>query len=151
MQQTYDCHKSTCKHVNSKRSIDQNSALHLYCSHIAQELNGAGWSIKKALAYYKVDIDWDMQSVKDLIWRPIQQHLTGKKSTADLNKSQEITEIYENINRFLSNPPFSIHIPFPNDPNKEGKQTAKVDKVEYPTEQYKESSLWNIDTKERHG
>jgi hypothetical protein len=132
MKQTYDCHKSSCKHVNSKRTIDQNSALHLYCAHVAQELNGAGWSIKKALAYYKVDLDWDMMSVKELIWRPIQIALLGKKSTSDLNKSQDITQVYEHINRFLSNPPFSIHVPFPNNPDKAGSKTAQPDKLPTP-------------------
>jgi len=112
-----ECHLSTCKHVNSKRTVDQNSAMHLYFAHVAQELNLAGLPVKATLAHYKVDIDWDERSVKELIWRPIQQALLGIKSTTELKKTQDIERIYDHINRFLSEN-FGLHVPFPNDPTK---------------------------------
>ena len=131
----YECHLSTCKHVNSKRTQDQNSAMHLYFAHVAQELNLAGFPIKATLAHYKVDIDWDERSVKELIWRPIQQALLSVKSTTKLRKTQDIENVYEHINRFLSNPPFSMHIPFPNNPNKhkEKQYITSHEKINYPT------------------
>lgn len=141
MKQTYECHKLNCKHVNSKRTIDQNSALHLYCTHVAQELNASGWTVRKALAYYKIDLEWSMLAVKTLVWKPIQMHLFGKVSTSDLKKGGEIDQVYDHINRFLSNPPFSIHVPFPHDPNKVGAKATKVDSVEYPKEIYQEPTL----------
>lgn len=134
MKQTFECHKANCKHVNSKRTLDQNAALHLYFSLVADELNAAGFPIKATLEHYKVDIDWSAESVKSLIWKPIQKHLTGKKSTTELKKTGEIDEVYDHINRWLSNEPFNVHVPFPNDPEKQkekGYTTKKYD-IEYP-------------------
>lgn len=134
----YECHLSICKHVNSKRTIDQNSALHLYFSHIAQELNNAGFPIKKTLEHYRIDLDWDTQSVKDLIWKPIQSHFYGTASTTELKKTQQIENVYEHINRFLSNEPFNIHIPFPHDPEKYKQQQYVGEQSDYyPTEDVK--------------
>ena len=141
MKQTYDCHKVNCKHVNSRRTIDQNSAMHLFYSHVAQELNLAGLPIKATLAYYKVDLDWDERSVKELIWRPIQKALLGVTSTADLKKQGDIDQVYEHINRFLSQ--LGVHVPFPHDPNKLGSTDPNRDKsvsVAYP-ENYKPTSF----------
>ena len=136
-----ECHLASCKHVNAKRTESQNNALWLFAEHASLELNSAGWSIKKTLTHYKVDLDWDKNSFIELVWRPIQKSLLGKTSTRQLKKQQDIDRVYEHINRFLSNPPFSIHVPFPNNPDKAGSATAKADTIEYPTEDYKEPLL----------
>lgn len=110
--------------------------MHLYFAHVAQELNLAGLPVKATLAHYKVDIDWDERSVKELIWRPIQQALLGVKSTTELKKTQDIERIYDHINRFLSEN-FGLHIPFPNDPTKnEEKQYLTTKPAAYPSETF---------------
>ena len=136
-----DCHRADCKHVNAKRTESQNSALHLYLEHVAQELNNAGFPIKATLSHYKVDLDWDARSCKELLWRPIQIALLGKTSTTTLRKQQDIDRVYEHINRFLSSEPFCLHIPFPNNPDKEGKLTTKAEEVNYPTEEWREPTI----------
>lgn len=141
MKQTFECHKSNCKHVNSRRTVDQNRAMHLYFAHVAQELNNAGLPIKETLSHYKVDLDWDERSVKELIWRPIQKALLGVTSTADLKKTQDIDRVYEHVNRFLGEK-LGVHVPFPNNPDKyKEQQYISAPKTNYPTEEWKEPTI----------
>jgi hypothetical protein len=95
------------------RSLKQNAALHKYYELLADELNAGGFSLKYMLGEKEVDLDWDGTKVKELIWRPIQKALTGKASTTKLDKVSEINNVYEHLNRFFSNEPFCIHVPFP--------------------------------------
>lgn len=95
-----------------KRTLKQNDSLHLYYTHLAQELNNAGYTVKKVMEIKKVDIDWNEKLIKELLWRPIQEAITGKKSTTDLNKISEIDIVYDHLNR-LTGEIFHIHVPFP--------------------------------------
>jgi len=122
-----DSHKSQFKHwledwngqqvrvelskVTSQRSEKQNKSIHLYFSHIAEELNNAGYTVQLVLKE-KVDLEWDATKVKELLWRPAQKAITGKKSTIDLRKTGEIDYIYDHLNRHLAEK-FHIHVPFP--------------------------------------
>lgn len=99
------------------RTSDQNRALHKYFALLAKELNDAGYTVQLVLKQ-KVDIDWDASKVKELIWRPAQEAITGKKSTAILDKVSEITEVWEHLTRHLGEK-FGIHLDFPHDPKKQ--------------------------------
>jgi len=90
------------------RTLKQNRALHKYFSMLADVLNGAGLPIAKVI---KVDIEWSDESVKELLWRPIQRALVKKHSTTQLDK-KELDEVYLVLNRALGER-FGIHIPFP--------------------------------------
>lgn len=94
-----------------KRTYHQNRALHLWFEMVAQELNAAGYTVQLVLKE-KVDIDWDKDKVKELLWRTAQQAITGKKSTTELWKTEDIDKIYEHLNRHLGEK-FGVHIPFP--------------------------------------
>ena len=119
-----------------KRTDSQNAALHLYCQLLADELNGSGLSIQKTLENYKAEISWTKESVKELIWRPVQKALVNKTSTTELSKQMEINAIYEHVNRFVSQ--MGVHVEFPNDPDKEDKKSyLSGEKVNYPTEEYR--------------
>jgi len=109
-----------------KRTLPQNNALHLYFTQLARELNEAGYTVKKVMEIKKVDIDWNEKLVKELLWKPIQEAITGKKSTTDLDKSGEIDVTYEHMNR-LTSEVFHIHVPFP----KKEKEEFQVE-VAYP-------------------
>lgn len=138
MKRNIECHRSDCRHVNSRRTVSQNNALHLYCQLLADELNAGGLPIKHVLSTYAVDLDWDMQSVKDLIWRPIQKALLGKTSTTELKKQQDIDRVYEHINRFIGEK-FGVHVEFPNDPDKEDKKSMlSGEAIKYPDEECKD-------------
>lgn len=95
------------------RTPDQNAALHLYFTMLADELNAAGYTVQLVLKE-KIDLDWDKDKVKELLWRPAQQAITGKKSTTSLNKVSDIDEIFEHLNRHIGEK-FGIHIPFPSE------------------------------------
>ena len=85
-----------------KRTIQQNKALHKYFELVAEALNDAGYDIQKTIVHAKIDIPWTRESVKEILWRMTQKAMFGKESTTELDKVQEITKIYETLNRFLA-------------------------------------------------
>ena len=93
-----------------QRTLTQNRAIHLYFTHISEELNAAGLDMKKVLKP-EIDISWTPQSVKEYLWRPVQKSMVVKKSTTELT-SDEVTKIYEVLNRFLSEK-HSVAVAFP--------------------------------------
>ena len=90
------------------RTIKQNSAMHKYFTMLSDKLNNGGLTVSKTL---KVDIEWTPTSVKDLLWRPIQEAVLDKKSTTKLNKD-EITRVYDVLNRALGEK-FGFSLEFP--------------------------------------
>lgn len=91
------------------RTLTQNRALHKYFTLLADTLNDGGLTVVKTL---KVDVDWTPDSVKELLWRPIQEAVLDKKSTTKLNKD-EISKVYDVLNRALG-VKFGISLEFPN-------------------------------------
>ena len=98
------------------RTGKQNSALHKYFELLAKELNDAGLDMKKVLKPH-VDISWNKDTVKEYLWKPLQLAITNKKSTTELDKVSEITEVYEHLNRHFSEK-FGIHVEFPHEDKK---------------------------------
>lgn len=96
--------------IKRKRTNQQNRALHLWFEHVAEQLNNAGMDMRK-LIRPEVEISWTPYSVKEYLWRPLQETMTGKKSTTKLN-TEEIDTIYEMINRVISERAH-VHVPFP--------------------------------------
>jgi hypothetical protein len=94
-----------------KRTGQQNRALHLYYTLLAQELNNAGYTVQLVLKE-KMELDWTPDMVKELLWRPAQQAILEKKSTTELEKQQDIDTVYSHLNRHLSEK-FGLHVPFP--------------------------------------
>lgn len=95
------------------RTTQQNRALHLYFTHLAEELNAAGYSVYKTLKH-DVEIDWTPSLVKELLWRPVQVVMTEKHSTTELDKLEEITKIYDTLNRYLGEKT-GVFVPFPSE------------------------------------
>lgn len=122
--------------VSKQRTLTQNSALHLFFTRLADELNNAGWDMKKTLKE-DVDIPWDDMLVKRYLWKPIQKAMLSKESTTELTKI-EVGKVYEVLNRHIGEKT-GVHVPFPNDPEKDhpfidALEMAKT--VDYP--EYKE-------------
>lgn len=90
------------------RTIKQNSAMHKYFALLAKTFNDAGLTISKVI---KIDVEWTPTTVKDILWRKIQESLLDKKSTTKLNKD-EIVKVYDVLNRSLSEK-LGVHVPFP--------------------------------------
>jgi len=96
--------------VRNVRSAAQNNAMHLWFTMLAEEFNKKGLDVKATLSE-TVEHDWSAQLVKELMWKPIQKSMFDKKSTAQLS-TDEVTKVYETINRFIG-VKFGIHVPFP--------------------------------------
>lgn len=92
------------------RTLTQNKALHLWLSHVATALNEAGMPMQKVLT---VDLDWDGETAKEYLWRPVQKSLLKKDSTTQLSKT-EVTRVYEALNRLLAEK-WNLHVPWPSD------------------------------------
>ncbi len=93
-----------------QRTSQQNRALHLYFTLLAQTLNDAGLDMRKTLKP-SVDIPWSGKTVKDHLWRPIQKAQLKKNSTKDVS-IDEVTKVYETLNRHLAEK-FGMTVPFP--------------------------------------
>jgi hypothetical protein len=106
--------------IGKRRTSQQNNALHLWFSWVARELNEAGYSVKVVLSK-KLEVDWNTELVKEILWRTAQRSITSKKSTTELNKMEEIDLIYNHLNRHLGEK-FGIYVPFP-----DAKELEKID------------------------
>src|SRR3990167_6240477 len=86
-----------------QRTPAQNNSLWLYFTHVADELNAAGYDIRKTVKVMQgnLEIPWSKQSVHDSLWITIQKTLYGKESTKELSKQGEIDEVHDVLNRFL--------------------------------------------------
>lgn len=101
------------KYIPKPRTDQQNRALHLWFQLVADELNNAGYTVQLVLQQ-KMDLDWDKNSVKELLWRSAQKALLKKRSTTELSKQEDIDRVFEHLNRHLGEK-FEIHVPFPVD------------------------------------
>ena len=99
------------KTKEKQRTDQQNKALHLYYKNLAEALNDAGYTVQLVLKE-KIDLDWDMQKVKDLLWREAQKAILYKKSTTELSKMEDIDKVYDHLNRHISEK-FKLHVAFP--------------------------------------
>ena len=93
-----------------KRTDKQNRSLHLLFKLLAEELNQSGLDMRKTLKP-GVDIPWSGDSVKEFLWRPIQEAQLNKKSTTELT-TKEIDAVFDTITRHIGEK-FGIYVPFP--------------------------------------
>ena len=93
-----------------QRTIQQNKALHLYFTHLADELNDAGFDMRKTLKP-SVEIPWSAKTIKEYIWRPIMTAQLGKKSTTEMT-TRDIDTVFDTITRHLANR-FKLTVEFP--------------------------------------
>lgn len=94
--------------MDKTRTSQQNRALHKYFALVAATLNAENLGVTVVL---KPDTEWSAEGVKEMMWKPVQKAVLGKTTTTKL-KSTEVTEIYDVMNKVLSER-FGIHIDFP--------------------------------------
>lgn len=107
--------------IGDKRTIQQNRALHKFLSQLSDQLNEHGCGVVKVIKAYKqgVEIQFTPELVKEIIWREIQLAITGRKSTKDLLKNEEIEKIHQIIVKFIGEK-FGIEVPpFPSQESQE--------------------------------
>jgi hypothetical protein len=95
--------------IKPTRTQHQNSAIHAYCREVAEVMAAHGMDMKTVIKD-GVPIEPTMYLVKDYMWRPVQEAVTGVKSTTRVNKF-EVNEVYEHLSRLLVEK-YSINVPF---------------------------------------
>ena len=113
--------------ADKQRTLQQNKALHLYLSQVADELDRQGHTMQNVVQKItKVEIKPTLYNVKEMIWREIMKAQLGKDSTTFLEKN-EIDQVYDVMNKWLGTY-FEIYISFPND---EQRQWEKANYSDY--------------------
>jgi len=84
--------------------------MHKYFTMLADELNEAGLDMKTVLKP-EVDIPWTPESVKNHLWRPVQDAMFDKESTTELT-TKDLTQVYETLTRHLGEK-FGTFVRFP--------------------------------------
>lgn len=93
-----------------QRTPTQSAALHLYLERLAEALNDAGYDMKKTLKP-GVDIPWTKEMAKEFLWKPIQEAMTGKSSTTELNTC-EPSDIHLVLSRHIGEK-FGVYVSWP--------------------------------------
>ena len=101
----------TIEKFKKRRTLNQNNALHLWFSQMADLLNDHGWDQRK-LTKAEFDIPWTLESFKNNLWRKIQIAYCDKESTVELN-TDEITAIYDILNKTIGEVTKGLSLPFP--------------------------------------
>ena len=91
----------------------QNKALHVGFQLLAEALNDSGYEMKAVLAVKNIDIPWTKESVKEVLWRPIQLAMTEKGSTTELGIT-EVSDVWNVLLRHLGEN-FGVTVEFPHD------------------------------------
>jgi hypothetical protein len=66
------------------RTAKQNASLHLWLRQVSEVLNDAGLDIRATLKE-DFNIPWTEYAAKELLWRPIQEILTGEQSSTKIS------------------------------------------------------------------
>ena len=79
------------------RTETQNNCLHRWCDEIAKRLNDAGFGVKGLLKLMaeRFEVPWSTTLVKGILYKPVMESQTGKKSTTELDtvEPSEICDI----------------------------------------------------------
>lgn len=97
-------------HIYEKRTLKQNKSLHKYCEMLAEALNDAGYDMRKTLKH-DFEIPWNKERVKEFLWKPIQEAMTDKESTTELD-TVEPSAIHAVLSRHLGER-FGLYVPWP--------------------------------------
>ena len=75
----------------------QNRSFHKYCTMLADALNESGQDMRATLKP-EIEIPWTMESIKNIMFKPIIKAMFDVDSTKDLD-SKQIGQAYEVLNR----------------------------------------------------
>jgi hypothetical protein len=113
--------------TTKQRTPKQNNALWLWLTQFANKLNDSGLDMRTVLKQ-AIMIRWTKDTLHDYIIIPILKALTGKTSTTEMDKTEDIGKVWDTLNvHFAEKHNFQI----PPWPHKEKKEN---DPIEYPEE-----------------
>ena len=96
--------------IEKQRTLLQNRAMHKWFTLLSDELNTLGLDMRVILKP-EWHIWWTPESVKENLWKPLQEAMYGKDSTTKLTTA-EINKVYEQIMKVIGEK-HSVYIPFP--------------------------------------
>ena len=88
-----------CKCEINVRTLQQNSALHLYFTLLAEALNESGNDMRSVIRQ-EVDIPWTPETIKRYLWKPLQKAYLGHDRTSNL-KTSEVNKVYDILNKTI--------------------------------------------------
>ncbi|MDF1498765.1 MAG: hypothetical protein P1P85_05460, partial [Patescibacteria group bacterium] len=65
------------QNVKQTRTSQQNNALHLWFTQLAETLNEKHFDMRTIIRN-DIDIEWTTYTIKEYLWRPLQKALYGK-------------------------------------------------------------------------
>lgn len=92
-----------------QRTKTQNAALHKFCEQLAVTLNDGGFEFT-TFVKHGYEVPFTKELVKDHLWRPVQEAVTGKLSTTK-PETHEYAIIYDALNSVLAKK--GIYVPWP--------------------------------------
>ena len=95
--------------MNDQRTNQQSKLTHVYCQEVADVLNEHGITLQLAIKE-QMDIPWDKDLVKRVLWHRVQAAMFDTTSTKDLTKEQ-VSRVGDVIAKHLADN-FQIDIPF---------------------------------------
>lgn len=99
----------------TQRTSQQNRSLHLLFTQVAEALDREGHTVQDVTqAIKRAEIRVTPEIVKEVIWKPLQEVMYGKKSTTELEQ-HEVDRVYEVLNFWLAQNFNGLHVPFPSD------------------------------------
>ena len=89
------------------RTLKQNAALHKFFALLADALNDAGLDQRVVFEAMRegVEIPWNEATVKENLYKPILEAMTGKTSTTEMD-TVDPSEVYNVLHRWLSSKGF---------------------------------------------
>lgn len=99
------------KEVKQTRSNAQNRSLHLFFTFCANSLNDLGIEFcYKGLKGMDIEVPWNAELFKSMVWKPIQITLFDFESTTKLT-TEQINIILDVLTRFFAERGISISFP----------------------------------------
>lgn len=89
-------------------TLTQRRALHLFCEMLADQLNASGLDQRKVLKP-RVAIPWSKETVKEYLWKPLQEATIGVESTNDAMR-HEYGRVYDVLAQHMATE-FNLCIP----------------------------------------
>lgn len=71
--------------MSQRRTEKQSRSLHLWLRQVAETLNDAGYSVMEVMRH-DAEIPWNEYRCKELLWRPVQEAMTGHESTTECER-----------------------------------------------------------------
>lgn len=96
--------------TGKQRTGKQNNSLHKYCELVSTALNDAGLDMRTVLKP-EIEIPWSGFTVKDKMWRPIQEAMYDIHSTTE-PETWQYNKIYEVMSRHMSQK-LGVYVPWP--------------------------------------